>query len=149
MATDREKAARELLAFYREAGVDALLGETPVDRFASADPPPAPKRPADPALIRTEPPAPLRTITANELFGAPSSAPPPPDVAVMAARDAAKTASTLTELRAILDKFEGCALKGGAIGAGSGGRGAGVAAGATSAKRSTGISPTGASTPAS
>ncbi len=33
---DRSKAARELLAFYQEAGVDALLGETPVDRFADA-----------------------------------------------------------------------------------------------------------------
>jgi len=34
MTTDRTKAARELLAFYREAGVDAVLGEAPVDRFA-------------------------------------------------------------------------------------------------------------------
>ena len=34
MTPDRNKAARELLAFYQEAGVDALVGETPVDRFA-------------------------------------------------------------------------------------------------------------------
>ena len=26
--------ARELIAFYRDAGVDALLGEEPIDRFA-------------------------------------------------------------------------------------------------------------------
>ena len=32
MTPDRARAARELLAFYLEAGVDALLGEAPVDR---------------------------------------------------------------------------------------------------------------------
>jgi uracil-DNA glycosylase len=46
MTPDRHKAARELLAFYQEAGVDALLGETPVDRFADA--PPAIAAPAPP-----------------------------------------------------------------------------------------------------
>src|SRR6266849_4235275 len=40
MMRDRDKAARELIAFYLEAGVDALVGETPVDRFADASPPP-------------------------------------------------------------------------------------------------------------
>ena len=34
MTPDTEKAARELLAFYLEAGVDAPVGEEPVDRFA-------------------------------------------------------------------------------------------------------------------
>ena len=33
MTLDREKAARDLLAFYMEAGVDAI-GENSVDRFA-------------------------------------------------------------------------------------------------------------------
>ena len=44
MSPDRNQVARELLAFYLEAGVDAVLGETAVDRFAdTADisPPPA------------------------------------------------------------------------------------------------------------
>ena len=43
MNQDRNQAARELLAFYLEAGVDAVLGETAVDRFADAaeiSPPP-------------------------------------------------------------------------------------------------------------
>jgi len=31
---DREKAAREIMTFYQEAGVDVALSETPVDRFA-------------------------------------------------------------------------------------------------------------------
>ncbi len=34
MTNERDKAARELLAFYQEAGVDALVGESPVNRFA-------------------------------------------------------------------------------------------------------------------
>lgn len=33
MTPDRTKAARDLLAFYLEAGADALLGEEPVNRF--------------------------------------------------------------------------------------------------------------------
>ena len=32
--TAHEKAMRELLAFYQEAGVDVAIGETPVDRLA-------------------------------------------------------------------------------------------------------------------
>jgi len=38
MTPGHAKAARELLAFYQEAGVDALLGETPVDRFTDETP---------------------------------------------------------------------------------------------------------------
>jgi hypothetical protein len=34
MTPDRAKAAHELLAFYVESGVDALVEEAPVDRFA-------------------------------------------------------------------------------------------------------------------
>ena len=41
MTTDRAKAARDLLAFYMEAGVDALVGEAPVDHFAPEVAPPA------------------------------------------------------------------------------------------------------------
>lgn len=104
-----QKAPRDLLAFYVEAGADALLQERPVDRFgdALADPaaaavtaqavPPAP-RPSAPAFEpRPSPPAP--------------TTPPAPDEAVMAAREAAKSAASLEELRAILARFEGCALR--------------------------------------
>jgi uracil-DNA glycosylase family 4 len=41
----------------------------------------------------------------------PASVPLAPDVAVMAAREAAATAATLDDLRAILAQFEGCALR--------------------------------------
>ena len=40
-----------------------------------------------------------------------TQAPPPPEEAIMAARAAARSAATLEDLRAILNGFEGCALK--------------------------------------
>jgi DNA polymerase len=101
MNRDRSSAASDLLAFYIEAGADTLVGEEPVDRFAVAAEPP-PTRAAQPV-------APLPDL---EIKGrAAAAAPPAPDEAAMAAREAAKTAKTLEELRAILDKFDGCALK--------------------------------------
>jgi len=101
----------ELLDFYREAGVDALLGEKPIDRFAADDPPSAraAQAPAIPATIQAPLPADLETKGRR---ATPLAAPPPaPDEAAMAAREAAKSAKSLEELRAILEKFDGCALK--------------------------------------
>jgi DNA polymerase len=90
--------ARDLLDFYLEAGADALLGEEPVDRFAEVTPAPraaaAPKAPAQRPVV-----------------AAPALAPAAPDAAAMEAREAAISAATLHELRAILERFEGCALK--------------------------------------
>ena len=101
MLPDHTGTAQDLLNFYTEAGVDALIGEEPIDRFAMAEPPPSPIRTARPAA----PPA-------FEAKAAPAGpAPPAPDEAALAARAAAKTAKTLEELRGILDKFDGCALK--------------------------------------
>ena len=119
MTPNREKAARELLAFYQEAGVDALLGEAPVDRFA--DEPPAPAVAAD--AVRTQPvpdrrsatppPAERTIVYARDLDARTKAAasPPPPDAAVMAARESARSAASLDELRAMLARFDGCALK--------------------------------------
>jgi DNA polymerase len=102
---------REILAFYQEAGVDTAVGETPVDRLAEqAASPPVPAPASAPQPVRPPPAAPLRTISAREL-GTNLNAPPSPDAAVMAAREAAGTAATLDELRAMLDRFEGCALR--------------------------------------
>jgi DNA polymerase len=122
MTPDRAKAARELLAFYQEAGVDALLGETPVDRLAD---PVAVNVPAGsvPSASPPSPPLPhkgggsasaqlVRSTAAQPVLAANiSSAPPSPEVAVMAAREAARSAASLDELRAILDRFEGCGLR--------------------------------------
>ena len=100
MGRGHESSARDLLDFYIEAGADALVGEKPVDRFAAGDVV-LPARAPNPATARAEPAA-----------GTPSPvAPPAPDEAAMAARDIAKRAATLDELRAGLDRFEGCALK--------------------------------------
>jgi DNA polymerase len=98
----RNTAARDLLDFYAETGVDALLGESPVDRFASTEP-------AEPAARSVQPVTPAADL--NSVARAAPAAPPAPDEAVMQARSVAKNAKTLDELRAILDRFEGCALK--------------------------------------
>jgi uracil-DNA glycosylase family 4 len=105
MTTDRDRELRAVLAFYQEAGVDALLEESPVDRLTGdVSPQPAAAAPvAAPAsrAVRPAVPKPL------------SSAPPPvsPEAAVMAAREAARAATSLEELREILARFEGCALR--------------------------------------
>jgi uracil-DNA glycosylase len=101
----QDLTSRELLDFYAEAGVDALVGEAPVDRFAAAD------EPAPVKIARAPLPA---AVTADTPRPSPAIAPAAPqatDDAIMAAREAAKSAGSLEELRAILDKFEGCALK--------------------------------------
>lgn len=110
---DQDRPARDLLDFYMEAGADALVGEEAIDRFAAADtPPPAPARPSPPPVRREEieAPAPPRH-GGGRVRPSAASAPPAPEEAVMAARDAAKSAKTLDELRALLERFDGCALK--------------------------------------
>jgi uracil-DNA glycosylase family 4 len=110
MNPDRNQAARELLAFYLEAGVDAVLGESPVDRFADvAAAPQAIERPADEAPRPTE----ASRAALDRSRPAPAAMPAPlsPDTAVMAAREEAKHAQTLDQLRSILDGFTGCTLR--------------------------------------
>jgi uracil-DNA glycosylase len=101
-----DKAARDLLDFYAEAGVDAVIGEQPVDRFADAEEPKAPPRAPARTLPQAAPSLPLEPKNR-----AAPAAPPSPDTAALSAREAAKSAQTLEELRAILDRFDGCALK--------------------------------------
>jgi uracil-DNA glycosylase family 4 len=119
MTPDRARAARELLAFYAEAGVDALVGETPVDRFAGeARPehvgaqPSALGHPGDAPPARPSAEAPAPRGAASRAPAAPVAPPPPsPDAAAIEARAAAARAASLDELRTILDRFDGCALK--------------------------------------
>jgi uracil-DNA glycosylase len=101
MTTVRDQAARELLAFYREAGIDALLEETPLDRFAGEGATTAPAARTDSA----RPPPERREVVSRPTLSL------PPEAAVMAAREAAKSAATLAQLRAMLERFEGCALR--------------------------------------
>jgi uracil-DNA glycosylase len=103
---DPAPTVAQLLAFYLEAGVDCALGEEPVDRLADPDIAPAPRetaaaQPVRPALTRPMP-APL-PVTRGE--------PSPPEAAIASAREAARTAPSLEALRALLETFDGCALK--------------------------------------
>src|SRR5579862_2679890 len=115
------KDARDLLAFYVEAGADALLGEEAVDRMADElAPPPAGGRPDSeavrvggsnqravaghgPTLDRSQRSAPPAAAEGKALVS--------PDAAAMAAREAARTAANLDDLRKLLENFEGCALR--------------------------------------
>jgi len=97
-----DKPACELLDFYRAAGVDALLGEEAVDRFAEPERPPAPAPAPRPATL------PLDLETKARVAPTVLVA---PDQAALSAREAAKSAKTLDELRATLERFDGCALK--------------------------------------
>jgi DNA polymerase len=119
MNQDRASAAHELLAFYTEAGVDWAVGEVTNDWLTETTaPPPERGRSANEAsrvgINEAE-----RDPSPNRLrqFDPPLSgegkpvAPLSPDSAVMAAREAARNAASLDELRGILDRFEGCALK--------------------------------------
>ena len=119
MTADRNKAARELLAFYAEAGVDAAIGEQANDLLSQPEPPPVTAQPRNaPSDVGSDSSSgPARTADprlSNAAARPAVAAPPAPDAAVMAAREAARNASSLEELRAILDRFDGCGLKGSA-----------------------------------
>ncbi len=122
-----QKQARELIAFYLDAGADALLGEEPVDRLAEdAQTPPPPERGRpDSGAVRVgasgqrahDDPSPNRVprsgpaLSGEGKVRAPAAAPASPEAAAMAAREAARNAQTLDELRALLEAFDGCALR--------------------------------------
>ena len=114
MTVDRNIAARELLAFYIEAGVDFAVGEAPVNRFANTTATETTARAAAEgaaaAVARGIDQRPSPDVAART--SAAPAAPPAPEVAIMAAREAARNAASLEELRTILDGFDGCALKG-------------------------------------
>jgi uracil-DNA glycosylase len=114
------REARELLAFYRDAGVDTSLAEEAADRMAdptvasSSDEGTAAKQRdagenlRSAASIPTRSPPPPRTEGGN-VPAKPTL--PPPEVAAMAAREAAASAKDLEELRALLENFQGCGLR--------------------------------------
>ncbi len=96
--TSADRVTESLLAFWAEAGVDAMLLEEPVDRIAAG---------------RIAPPQPARPVAA-----APPARPGParasgPDVsaAVAQAQAAAAAAQDLDALAAAIAAFEGCPLR--------------------------------------
>ena len=96
---------QQLLAFYLEAGVDCALTDEPVNRLADPDVAPAPPKaePREAAVPRTLMQAPVPAPRADAILA--------PEVAISSAREAARTAPTLEALRALLENFDGCALK--------------------------------------
>jgi DNA polymerase len=116
-----------LLTWYRDAGVDIALGDEPVDRFEESRreaearriaPPLAAKAPnataSSPALNRPVPlpPERPRTEPAAQPMARPSATTVLPDAAAVDnARAAAASAQSLDDLKAILERFDGCGLK--------------------------------------
>jgi uracil-DNA glycosylase family 4 len=89
-----------LMRWYLDAGVDETIGDTPADRF-KAPPPKA-------AVIQ----APVAAPIAPAMPRAPVlSDAPPPMVADATATHLAQAATTIAELRAAVESFEGCGLK--------------------------------------
>ncbi len=95
-----------LLRWYADMGVDTAVGEDPVDRFAESAVAarPAPLPPA--ARMAAAAPAPPRMASPPSVLLTST-----PDTVELAAREQARSARTLDELRDILDRFEGCSLK--------------------------------------
>jgi len=102
MTPDPTPTVQQLLAFYLEAGVDCALTKAPVNRLSDSDTVPAPVEAALPKPVRTIPAA---------IPAARGDAAQAPETAILSAREAARTAPTLEALRALLENFDGCALK--------------------------------------
>jgi uracil-DNA glycosylase len=105
MTPEPSPTVRQLLAFYLEAGVDCALTDQPVDRLAELDNVPAAvAREVAPSRKVAEIPAAMPAVSRSEMATA-------PDAAIASAREAARTAPSLEALRALLENFDGCALK--------------------------------------
>jgi DNA polymerase len=112
-----EATAAALLQWYRAMGVDEAIAGAPLNWF-EAEPPFALAR----ATQRTSASVPPKTerrapAPAPSMPNAPSSSPTrePESGDVMAARELARKAQSLAELRRLVEDFEGCALKKSAI----------------------------------
>ncbi|NVN87324.1 MAG: uracil-DNA glycosylase [Rhodopseudomonas sp.] len=106
MTPDRAPSVHQLLAFYLEAGVDCALNDEPVSRMTDEV-----AAAAEPRLAYTGATA-QPAMKSPGPIAAPTGVPAPaPDAAIASARDAAATAPSLEALRALMERFDGCALK--------------------------------------
>ncbi|WP_022721527.1 uracil-DNA glycosylase family protein [Rhodopseudomonas sp. B29] len=104
MTPEPVPSLRQLLAFYVDAGVDCALSDEPIDRLAVEEIVAEAPRPSAPAAPRLQSPiAPRPALPAN--------IPATPEAAIVSAREAAATAPTLEALRALMQSFDGCALR--------------------------------------
>jgi DNA polymerase len=107
-----EAALAELLRWYADMGVDRALDEVPRNSFAEKAPADAPA----PDAVATADPSPPSRATLSPATPSPVTparvvAAVPVDAAAASARTLAAAATTLEELRASLDSFEGCGLR--------------------------------------
>ena len=105
---------REILMFYRDAGVDAALADKPFDRFADAPP----KKAAAPTQAREKlPDRPKLGVRRDEStprtmpVKKPEKMAVPDETQVALARELAAKADSLDALRDHLENFDGCNLK--------------------------------------
>ena len=106
----RDEAA-QLLAWYSEMGVDLAVEDAPQDRFAeSAAATEVAPQPRSPAAESRERPLPGIDSAPPPLV-VPASVTRSQDAAVSDARELARTAADLDDLRAILEGYEGVALR--------------------------------------
>ncbi len=89
-------AAKAVLEWYGQVGIDECISEAPVPRFDIAPPKPTPSKPKAAPKTRADNP-----------FQTPKQA----DKVVQAASSLASAADSLDHLRAALEEFDGCPLK--------------------------------------
>ncbi len=89
-----------LVGWYAEMGVDLAVDGVAHDRFAED----APKPPPAPAVLPERRTAPVTRPMTEAVLAT-------PEAAIQSARELAAQAATLEELRAALERFDGCALK--------------------------------------
>lgn len=97
------QALKELLEFYEAAGVDAALGDEPVDKFQPVEAVAA-TAPQTASAVDPSPPS-------MPMVAASSAEPTAPAQGLAEARQLAAQANTLEDLREALLSFEGCSLK--------------------------------------
>ncbi|MGO9471830.1 MAG: uracil-DNA glycosylase [Rhodomicrobium sp.] len=102
-----------LLEWYKAMGVDEAIAGAPQDWYAAIPAYEAPPKPLDrPGVPVADEPLRERRPLARQEAAPQLGVPAPAGTAdLMAARELARSAENLAELRALLETFEGCALK--------------------------------------
>lgn len=107
------QSAGDLVAWYADMGITEALDDGVHDRFAESASAPvatAPRREdavGEPHPSRRGPTVPTATVPRKVAAAAAMA----PEAAALEARELARTAGSLTELRDLMAAFEGCALK--------------------------------------
>lgn len=109
-----EQAAGAVLAWYRDGGVDEVLLDAPLDRFAESAKPPALGEAKTPRVAAPATPhgiSAARGVSAARSVSAPPGESSPNEPSDQAASRIAESATDLEMLRERLAAFEGCPLK--------------------------------------